>query len=214
MHYGNGIHGLVLLKIGWDYWMENDKAVTRITLLEKLTVESNDFAWQEFKDYYSGFIKSVLYRSGVSSADLDDLFQEVMLKIWKSISKYSRSRNSKFRSWLGVVIRNVAYDWYKKHGEISRKTQELVVDQSGTADFEKIIEDEWKTYITDLAWKNISVSLSDKMLKVMELVMSGESNEAVSQKMKMKKNTVAVYKKRATMALYREISRLDYELNH
>jgi RNA polymerase sigma-70 factor (ECF subfamily) len=41
----------------------------------------------------------------VSTSDFDDLVQNVLLKLWRNIASYNPEK-ARFRTWLGVVVRN------------------------------------------------------------------------------------------------------------
>jgi RNA polymerase sigma-70 factor (ECF subfamily) len=49
----------------------------------------------------------------MSEADVSDLVQETLLKAWKSFS--STEEREYCRTWLFVIMRNVAIDWQKKN---------------------------------------------------------------------------------------------------
>lgn len=192
---------------------------TRITLLQKLTESYDENAWNDFVRYYDRYIRMVLIHVGTSSNELDDITQEILLKLWKSLPLYHKQQKVKFRSWLSTVIRNCAINYFaksnKQHKILDKLTDEAVNFKTyKEAELNQIIESEWKKYISTLAWKNLQGILSEPVVKVMELVMTGKDVPEIANTLSMKNNTVSVYKKRAIMALHREISRLDYELNN
>lgn len=190
---------------------------TRITLLRRLSQQYDDYSWQEFVSYYQTYIRMILFRLGIKEQDMDDLLQETLLKIWKSLPDFEKRDNVKFRSWLYIVIRSCAYNWhskYKKNRKLISLDGEGSFELSVDSRLEDIIESEWKKYITGLAWENIREHFSTDALGVFDFAMKGKSNSTIAEEMGMKANTVAVYKKRVKQALYHEIARLDYELNN
>lgn len=194
----------------------SSKWQTRITLLRQLSQQYDNHAWQDFVGYYESYIRMVLRRLGVTDGELDDLSQDVLVRTWKALPSYEKREDVKFRSWLGLIVRNCAFGWHNK----SRRLQTVSIDAGeldepiAESDLDLIIESEWKNYIATLAWNNIESEFSTVVLKVFEKAVKGCSNIAIGDELGLKANTVAVYKKRVRQALYREIARLDYELSN
>lgn len=55
---------------------------------------------------HAGRVRAYLLRSGLTSADADDLAQEVFLRAFRSLATYDAERGP-FAAWLGAVARNV-----------------------------------------------------------------------------------------------------------
>ena len=79
---------------------------TRQSLLENLKSPQADESWIEFAAIYRPLIFRVAVAKGLQHADADDLTQEVMATVEKSLDSYEPSRGS-FRSWLYQVTRNL-----------------------------------------------------------------------------------------------------------
>lgn len=82
----------------------------------------------------------------VSTSDFDDLVQNALLKLWRSISSYD-STKGKFRSWLGVVVRNAVYDQFaetKARRELQQQETESLqmLEDQPASNVEKLIEQE------------------------------------------------------------------------
>ncbi len=72
---------------------------------------------------------------------------------------------------------------------------------------------EWKLYISNLAWNNIKADFEGKALECFMLMSDGLSANSVAEKLNISPGSVYVLKKRVTEKLYREINRLDRDLN-
>ena len=59
--------------------------LTRITLLQKIQRRHDEHAWKEFFSIYRNFVYSVISRMNVPEDDVNDLTQEVFLKLWKRL---------------------------------------------------------------------------------------------------------------------------------
>src|ERR1700685_1694919 len=64
-----------------------------------------------------------------TSHDRDDLFQEIVGRLWTSFAKYDRSR--KFSTWMYRVALNVAIDFRRRQQRWGRETASL--DEGGAA---------------------------------------------------------------------------------
>lgn len=80
---------------------------TRLTLLGRARDPEDETAWQEFAAYYRSFIRAVLTKMNVDANDLDDLQQEILLRLWKILGRYDEERAA-FRTWLGFPTGSVA----------------------------------------------------------------------------------------------------------
>lgn len=188
-----------------------DTYLTRETLLKRLKSVDDDLAWEEFSFYYSRFIYSILVKSGVKQEDRDDLVQQVMLKVWKSLPNfdYDQKRGG-FRNWLFIVSRNTAYNFLArdKRYTSTEEIEQLPVDGAVSPEIEEVIEDEWKRYISSLAFENVSKSCSPLSMDIFASSAEGETLGQIAKRLDMKENTVCRYKNRVKEKLIAEIKSL------
>lgn len=196
----------------------SDSWPTRQTLLERAQDPNNETAWEEFVEYYEEFIHFVLNRLGHYGSENDDLTQEVMISIWKSLkeSRYDKEK-AKFRTWLSRVIKYKLIDSYRKNstqqklkqGFFEERSNDIVVDDG---EFDAMIEQEWEVHLIKLALKNISSSYSEQSIQTFELAMQGLSDQEIAEKLDMKANSINKLKNRIQKRLAREIEALKDEL--
>lgn len=79
---------------------------TRQSLLESLNSPVADEGWREFATIYGPLIFRVALAKGMQHADAEDLTQEVLVTVQRSLESYDSSRGS-FRSWLYQITRNL-----------------------------------------------------------------------------------------------------------
>ncbi len=77
---------------------------THATLLNRLSEQENPAAWGEFYERYGDLIRSFARKQGLQAADRDDVLQDVMTSLTRSMPRfrYDPSRG-KFRSYLKTV---------------------------------------------------------------------------------------------------------------
>ncbi len=84
---------------------------TRASLLLRLQDSADAVAWQDFTEIYSPVIHRTAQRMGLQSADADNVVQEVLLAVSKSIHQWlDREDRIGFRPWLFRIARNKALD--------------------------------------------------------------------------------------------------------
>ena len=125
---------------------------TRQTLLQRAKNTDDHTAWTQFTDYYRSFIEMILHKMNFPVQEHEDLIQEVLLKLWKSLPNhvYDKDR-AKFRTWLGVVIRNCALNKIRSNQRAEDRQDELErsidsldwIEESSQKCFEKKVEEEW-----------------------------------------------------------------------
>jgi RNA polymerase sigma-70 factor, ECF subfamily len=71
-------------------------------------------AWEDLCVVYRPLIVGWLRRQAVPSYDIDDLVQEILLKVVRSLPSFKHSgRRGAFRSWLRTIARNNCCDYWK-----------------------------------------------------------------------------------------------------
>ncbi|MCA9128230.1 MAG: sigma-70 family RNA polymerase sigma factor [Planctomycetales bacterium] len=87
----------------------------------------DDAAMQELAARYTPLIRFIVSQEMNAREQLDDIIQEVMLRVFRNRSQYQPS--SKFSSWLGTITRN--YVKNAKRNQVVRRT--LAVEFADTA---------------------------------------------------------------------------------
>ncbi|EDM29161.1 probable ECF sigma factor [Lentisphaera araneosa HTCC2155] len=194
---------------------------TRHTLLQKIKDPNNENSWEEFVEYYSGYIYVIIRNFRVDIEDSEDLMQDVLIKVWKGIRTYDpAAQRSKFRTWLCSVIRNTVFNFLKSKS-VRNSKQNISYNDAleqmnlvNEAEVDKIAEKEWQNYIANLAWKNIKNDLSEMNRNIFEDSLTETfSNADLAEKYSIAEASVRVYKMRVKKALSKEIVRLNTELS-
>ena len=88
---------------------------TRSSLINRLKATINGESWEVFFNTYWKLIYSVARRAGLSEADSQDIVQETILKVHKSLDRfqYNRERGS-FKGWLRTITRSRLTEHFKK----------------------------------------------------------------------------------------------------
>ncbi|WP_413380422.1 RNA polymerase sigma factor [Alkalihalobacillus sp. 1P02AB] len=95
-------------------------------------------------------VEKFCYQLGVSHAQIDDVTQEVFIKVYRFLPKYT---HGKFTTWLYSLTLNVVRDIYRHEQRQKRKVKQLNQEQDSTVYLEKHFDEEARElhyYIQDL----------------------------------------------------------------
>lgn len=186
---------------------------TRMTLIQRVKNSLDETSWEDFTQTYTPYIMAILHRSGIPNNQVEDLCQDILLKIWKSIGSFDYDpEKCSFRTWLSTVCRNTVCDFFKKKKKENISEGELpqIPDE---AEIDSIIEREWRLYIAGKAMEKVSRQFNEKALNSYKLFQKGSSVEEISQSLDISESSVYVYNKRIKDAMSREIILLSRELS-
>ncbi len=183
---------------------------TRQSLIMRAKDPTDEEAWADFVGYYERFIFYLLHRMNIKSDDLDDLAQMILVKLWKYIGSYEKQANTKFRTWLGLVVRNIVYTYYqteqrRKNVIVSNvEIDEETIAEEGS-DLEKTIVKEWEIYMTNFALERMRGNFSETAVKVFEMSLSGTPAKEIAASLNISVDSVYTLKNRAKTHLIEEI---------
>ena len=192
----------------------NEDWKTRQTLLQRASDPEDHDAWEEFVGYYKNFIQMILYKMNLSASQQDDLTQDILIKLWKKLESYSAEKAA-FRTWLSAVIRNTVLKFYEASGRrIVREDKSFLefLEHSSESDVERLIEDEWKSYLTKVALQNIKGIFSGKAVDAFEMTLEEVPVEEICQKLDLKKESLYVLRNRVKSRFIEEVRHLSKEL--
>lgn len=194
----------------------NDRWMTRKSLIFRAKNPDDSQAWEEFVKYYERFIFHVLHRMNVSAGDFDDLVQNILLKLWRSIASYNPGK-ARFRTWLGVVVRNAVYDQFtetKRHRKLQQQEFDFLqkLEEEPASEIEQIIEQEWAEYVTSLAMERIQKLFSDEAVKSFTMSLDGTSAKDIAEELNLSPDSVYTLKSRVKARFIKEIKAVIDEL--
>jgi len=87
---------------------------TSTNLLRRVVDREDREAWAEFAQKYAPVIHGWCKRHGSQEADAEDVTQDVLLRLFRLIQSYDRSRG-RFTPWLKTVTENAWRDFTRAH---------------------------------------------------------------------------------------------------
>lgn len=104
-------------------------------LIEKIQAGNNEVYRELMQNYYST-VQRFAFQCGVQQSDLDDVTQEVFIKLYRFMEKY---RDEQFTTWLYKITLNTARDFYRKKSKQQEKLARLQIQvheqQNSAIDF-------------------------------------------------------------------------------
>ncbi len=191
-----------------------DTWVTSHTLLQRARNANDTDAWTLFVARYKNFIYYVLRQMNIQHADVEDLTQEILLNLWKNLDQYKKEK-AKFRTWLGTIIRNTAMRHIQKQQKRKIRDQKSLENQPeidgmliSEPDLDRLIEQEWAAYITNLAMERVKEIFRGNAIKVFELSRKGRSLDDIADELGITKASANTLRNRVKNSLMTEIKQL------
>ncbi|MCM8540788.1 MAG: sigma-70 family RNA polymerase sigma factor [Lentisphaeraceae bacterium] len=188
---------------------------TRKTLLQRAQDQDDPDAWDEFVFYYHDFLKMILIKMNFNQSDIEDAIQEVLIKLWKALPKFSTEGSAKFRTWMSRIIRNSAIDYYRKN---NKHDNEDIDDHNLSSieepEIENYIQEEWEVHIIALALNSIKPLFSENAMKVFDMAMKNKSTDEIALSLDITPNAALKLKNRVKHRMVQEINALRQKLEY
>jgi RNA polymerase sigma-70 factor (ECF subfamily) len=138
---------------------------THTTLLNRLSNGVDPAAWKEFHERYNDLLRGFAYRYGLQQADCDDIVQEVLLALSRTMPgfEYDPSRG-KFRSYLKTLtIRTVFQILRQKSSQKTLEDVDSAIEHAMTdPDTEAMWEAEWRHHHVRRAMARLESEFNEK----------------------------------------------------
>src|SRR5215471_4428222 len=156
-----------------------DAAPTRYSLLGRLQKLDDQESWKDFFNTYWRLIYSVAVKSGLTEDEAQEVVQETVISVAKSIHKFERDRSrGSFKAWLKNIIRWRIADQLRKRlpssgamrdsGPADAESLEEIPDPNSSA-LESVWEDEWKTQLFEAALERIKRRIKEEHYQAFDL---------------------------------------------
>ena len=181
---------------------------TPVSLLERLRQPGDTLAWDRFVRLYTPLLYHWLRRTGLQQADAADLVQDVLTVLVTKLPEFIYQRGKSFHGWLRTLVMNRWRDL--------RKRKSLVQASGGVADdaidpdpLESFIETEYRGRLALQALRIMRTDFQPATFQaVWELIVDGNSAEAVAKKYRFTLGALYAAKCRVLARLRHELGGL------
>lgn len=138
---------------------------THTTLLSRLSAGIDPFAWRDFNARYGDLIRGFSMRYGLQAADCDDIVQEVLLSLSKTMGTFVYdSSKGRFRSYLKTMtLRTIFRNLRQKRSQLSLEENDNAIKNALADEMtEALWEEEWRQYHIRCAMTRIENVFSEK----------------------------------------------------
>lgn len=173
---------------------------THTTLLARLGTGQDHAAWMEFVSRYGELIRGFCIRRGLQPADCEDVQQEVLMSLSKSMPgfQYDPSKGL-FRSYLKTVVIHAIL---KKSRQNTPHHSLPDSESSPDAPDEQQWEQEWRQYHLRLAMRTIDAEFNPNDRRAFALyALDGKDVAAVARELEVSQDVVYQAKSRVLKRL-------------
>jgi RNA polymerase sigma factor (sigma-70 family) len=201
---------------------EDEFIPTRKSLLDRLANWSDNASWQDFFNTYWKLIYSVALKSGLTHSESQDVVQDTVLAVAKSIGKFQYDPNvCAFKSWLLQVTRSKIANQFGKRKQCPAALDPILDDSSATslmdratdpASFalEAIWDREWQKNLVDAAICNVKGRVSIEQYQMFDLyVLKKRPVGEVAKTLRVTVGHVYVAKHRISRLIKKEVEMLE-----
>jgi RNA polymerase sigma-70 factor (ECF subfamily) len=86
-------------------------------------LQGEEYAWEYIVRTFSRRIYNMAYQITMNPDEAEDLTQEIFIKLYNSLNKYTLGSN--FKVWLFRLAKNHIIDWYRKKKYVNSKIEEM-----------------------------------------------------------------------------------------
>jgi RNA polymerase sigma-70 factor (ECF subfamily) len=194
---------------------EPAEARTGSTLLTLVRNPADPQAWEAFVERYTPLVAGWCRRWQLQNADVQDITQEVMLKLARHLRKFPYDpAKGHFRGWLLTVTRNVWRDWHDSRRRAGLPSgdpqmQRLLEEQEDKSGLADALDQGFLAELFEEAQARVQLRVSRETWQVFQLLVLEEwSGADVAAKLQMKVATVYTAKNRVQKMLQEEIRKL------
>jgi RNA polymerase sigma factor (sigma-70 family) len=202
-----------------------DSLATRGTLLARLKNWDDADSWQDFSRTYERLILGVARKSGLSEAECQDVLQEVLLSVAKTIEGFeSNAKRGSFKSWLLNLTRWRITDQLRKRnglpplsGKSDRSPEETatierVPDPAGSL-VDRAWEHEWQLSVMEAAIERLRRRVKPRHFQVFDLYNLRQwTPQKVARELGITRMQVYLVHHRLARLLKEEVTRVEQRL--
>lgn len=191
---------------------------TRMSLIERLANWEEQDRWTEFYDTYWRLIFNVARKAGLTEHEAQEVVQETVITVAKSIAKYDRKAGS-FKGWLLNTTRWRINDQFRRRQPGAQKppsdrpedetaTIERIPGEDGR-DIEREWDAEWDRNLFQAAMENVKRRVKPRQFQIFECcVVKRWSAARVAESLRVNVAQVYLAKHRLAAMLKKEVAAL------
>lgn len=180
---------------------------TRISLILRVANQQDIEAWRQFAEIYQPLVYRIALAKGLQRACAEDLVQEVMSRVAKSVGSWDPDRGKgTFRGWISTIARNLVIDFLRKQGRIPRTSDQSdirrVVETTAAKNETEYFDRQLQRQLFITAAKQVRKNVCENTWKAFwETAVENQSVDDVAAKLNMTPGAIYVARSRVTAKL-------------
>ena len=203
----------------------DDPLPTRWSLIERIKNPQDHESWNLFAQRYSGLIRGVSLRTGLTETEADEVVQNTLLSVHQKIDNFKADPQvGSFKGWLLRLTQWRIADQFRKrsqHPSLTRDPQSEDASRTSTAEkvpdsrceFEALWETEWKQNLLELALQQVKAEVDPEQFQIFDFSALRHWPVArVARVMQVSAARVYVARHRVAKVLKKKIQRVSEEM--
>jgi RNA polymerase sigma-70 factor (ECF subfamily) len=189
---------------------------TRVTLLGRLRKDpTNQEVWGEFVEHYGSKIHQWCRKWGLQESDAQDVTQDVLLKLARTMRAFTYDPARSFRAWLKTLAYHAWSDFLKGRqrpglGSGDSQVGRLLSQVEARDDLVKQLEAEFDRELLQEAIVRVRLRVAPQTWEAFALTaLQGLSGAEAAGRIPMQVAQVFVAKRRVQKMLQEEVARLE-----
>lgn len=191
----------------------SETSVTSVSLLARLGQGEEDLeAWQEFVDRYGSRIFEWCRNRRLQPHDAEDVTQEVLIRLAKSLGSFEYDQTQTFRGWLRRITENAVIDFFRQRRSRGRISvgYELLEGTEAREDLTQRLNDAFDLELLDVAKARVKSRVENRRWRAWEMTaVDGQTGESVAAQLEMKVPTVYSSRYQVQKMIADEVKRLE-----
>lgn len=204
-----------------------ESVATRASLLARIKDWEDHDSWREFFDTYWQLIHCVALKSGLNQTEAQDAVQETVLAVAKNIGNFEYDpHRCSFKTWLMLITRQRIIWQFRKRlpsasggaqtdGDLARTSTTDQIPDPSPEEEAAVWDREWQRNFMAVAVERVKEQANPKHFQIFDLyVLQDWTAAEVARKLQIGIAQVYLAKHRVSVALKKEMKRLEHAANH
>ncbi|GAB5405842.1 MAG: sigma-70 family RNA polymerase sigma factor [Aureliella sp.] len=193
---------------------------TRASLIGRLNEPASEEVWTEFVAIYRPLIFRVATAKGLQHADAEDLTQDVLTTVRRSIETFEHRGSGSFRGWLFRITRNLVVNQLTRSkgplGSGDSRVQEMLTQQPERAeDTIGIFDFEFRRQQLNIAARRVQPKIEPATWQAFwKTAVEGDPVSTVAASLGKSEGAVRMAKCRVLARLQKEVQQLSGQWEH
>lgn len=187
---------------------------TSSTLLRRIKDPGDQQAWHEFVDRYAPTIYAWCARYGLQTADIEDVCQEIVTRLYRALARFEYDRQRSFRGYLHRVTRHALADFFADRAREARgaggsEVARWLASVEAREDLLSRLRENFAQAVWEEATREVRQQVEARTWEVYERLTQGEKPDGVAHDLEMTLDAVYKAKSRVNESLRKAVERAE-----